>query len=95
MKKLVDRLVSYRILRFDAPEHIYTTHPLIRNYYFALLTKGGAAQEKAAHERIKDYYLSIAGDAPDYPTLEDLKPLIEVVHHACCGGAYDEGFPVY
>jgi len=52
-------------------------------------------QEKAAHEQIKDYYLSIAGDTPEYPTLEDLKPLIEVVHHACQAGAYDEAWKIY
>lgn len=62
----------------------------------ALLSKGGSAQEKAAHEQIKDYYLSIAGpSAPQFPTLDDLKPLIEVVHHACEAGAYDEAWKIY
>ncbi|MDP3186585.1 MAG: hypothetical protein Q8M58_15105, partial [Anaerolineales bacterium] len=42
---LVTRLVSYRILRHDAPTHTYTTHPLIRNYYFALLTRGDVTQQ--------------------------------------------------
>jgi tetratricopeptide (TPR) repeat protein len=37
-----------------------------------------------------NYYLALAGDTPRYPTLEDLQPLIEVVHHACRAGAYDE-----
>jgi tetratricopeptide (TPR) repeat protein len=95
VKSLVERLVTYRILRFDARDLTYTTHPLIRNHYLALLTKGDAAQEKAAHEQIKDYYLSIAGDTPEYPTLDDLKPLIEVVHHSCFAGAYDEAYNVY
>ena len=95
LSALVNRLVSYRILRFDAHEHTYTTHPLIRNHYLALLTKGDAAQEKAADEQIKDYYLSIAGDMPQYPTLDDLKQLIEVVHHACQAGAYDEADNIY
>jgi hypothetical protein len=88
--ELVNRLVTYRILRHDANAHEYTTHPLIRAHYFALLTRGDRAQTRATHERIKDYYLSIAGDTPHYPTLDDLKPLIEVVHHACRAGAYDE-----
>jgi hypothetical protein len=90
LKAIVERLVTYRILRFDVHERTYTTHPLIRNHYLALLTKGDAAQEKAAHEQIKDYYLSIAGDTPQYPTLQDLKPLTEAVHHACQAGIYDE-----
>jgi tetratricopeptide (TPR) repeat protein len=95
VKSLVSRLVTYRILRFDAHDRTYTTHPLIRNHYLALLTKGDTAQEKAAHEQIKDYYLSIGGDTPQYPTLDDLKPFIEVVHHACEAGAYDEARDIY
>jgi hypothetical protein len=91
MHKLVSRLASYRLIRHDEHENSYTAHPLIRNHYFALFTKGDPAQEKAAHEQIKDYYLSIAGDTPEYPSLDDLKPLIEVVHHACQAGAYNTG----
>jgi tetratricopeptide (TPR) repeat protein len=92
---MVARLVKYRILRHDAHENTYTTHPLIRAHYFALLTQGDPSQTQAAHERIKDYYLSIAGDTPQYPTLDGLRPLIEVVHHACRAGAYDEAWGVY
>jgi tetratricopeptide (TPR) repeat protein len=84
--------VHYRLLRHDPRDNTYTAHPLIRAHYFALFTKSGALEEKAAHEQIKDYYLSIAGETPTYPTLDDLKPLIEVVHHACAAGAYDDGF---
>jgi len=92
---MVNRLVTYRILRLDVQARTYTAHPLVRNHYFALLTQGGdAAQTRAAHERIKDYYLASAGDTPRYPTLDDLKPLIEVVYHACRAGAYDEAYRV-
>lgn len=87
---LVNRLVTYRILRHDPKAREYTAHPLIRAHYFTLLTQGDRAATQAAHERIKDYYLSIAGDTPQYPTLDDLRPLIEVVHHACRAGAYSE-----
>jgi tetratricopeptide (TPR) repeat protein len=90
ISSIVKRLVTYRIIRHDEQEKAYTTHPLIRNHYFALFTKGDPSQEKTAHEQIKDYYLSIAGDTPEYPTLDDLKPLIEVVHHACKAGAYSD-----
>ncbi|HEY9608979.1 trypsin-like peptidase domain-containing protein [Allocoleopsis sp.] len=48
-------------------------------------------------ERIYDEFISesidraIFGDyEPLIPTLEDLAPLIEVVHHSCCAGLYDE-----
>ena len=87
---LIRRLQNYRILRHDPQEEHYTTHPLIRAHYSALLNKRDGRQIQKTHEQIKDYYLSVAGDVPDYPTLEDLIPLIEVVHHACQAGAYDE-----
>jgi tetratricopeptide (TPR) repeat protein len=67
----------------------------VRNHYFALLTAGERAAQEDAHARIKDYYLEVAGDVPTFPTLDDLAPLIEVVHHACRAGAYDEAWRVY
>jgi tetratricopeptide (TPR) repeat protein len=97
----VKRLVAYRILRYDEREKAYTAHPLVRNHYLALLTAGdpstvsGQAAARDAHARIKDYYLELAGDVPQYPTLDDLAPLIEVVHHACRAGVYDEAWQVY
>ncbi len=92
--RLIGRLVDRRIIRgeFVKDSFIFTAHPLIRNHYFALFIKGDPNQGKVAHSQIKDYYLSIAGDTPQFPTLDDLKPLIEVVHHACRGEAYDEAF---
>lgn len=95
--RIIGRLADRRILRGDYynNNYVFTAHPLIRNHYFALFTKGDPSQEKAAHEQIKDYYLTIAGDTPQFPTLDDLKPLIEVVHHACESGAYDEAFNLY
>jgi tetratricopeptide (TPR) repeat protein len=95
LPEIVKRLTAYRIIKHDPIDGTYTAHPLIRNHYFVLFTKGNVAQEKAAHEQIKDYYLSIAGDTPQFPTLDDLKPLIEVVHHACQAGAYDEAWKIY
>jgi len=94
---MLELLKKYRILRYDARERHYTTHPLIRRHYSAILVKGGIEENKEAieiHRQIKDYYLATAGDAPRYPTLEDLKPFIEVVHHLCKAGAYDEAFNI-
>ena len=96
-KELLKRLETYRMLRRDPVDKSYTTHPLIRNHYLALLTRDNVQREdvQRAHATIKDYYLSIAGDTPQYPTLNDLKSLIEVVHHACQAGAYDEALNIY
>lgn len=92
LPQIVSHLVAYRIIKHDALTQTYTTHPLIRNHYLAHLAHDTGAPE--AHLKIKDYYLSIAGDTPQYPTLEDLKPLIEVVHHACQAGAYSEAHKI-
>jgi tetratricopeptide (TPR) repeat protein len=91
-ENLVERLTAYRLLRYNPHEDHYTAHPLIRNHYFAHLTRDTGAPD--THDRIKDYYLSLAGDTPRYPTLEDLQPLIEVVHHACRAGAYIEAHQI-
>ena len=90
LRDIVSHLVTYRILHCDAISQTYTAHPLVRNHYLAILTHGDSTEQQDVHGKIKDYYLSIAGDTPQYPTLDDLKPLIEVVHHACQAGAYDE-----
>jgi tetratricopeptide (TPR) repeat protein len=91
---LIRRLQNYRILRHDPREEHYTTHPLIRAHHSALLSKRDGRQIQKMHAQIKDYYLSVAGDVPYYPTLEDLIPLIEVVHHTCQAGAYDEAYRI-
>lgn len=87
---MVERLVAYRLLRYDRRERHYTAHPLIRAHYSERLGEANRSQIQAVHERIKDYHLSIAGDTPENPTLDDLAPVIEAVHHACRAGAYDE-----
>jgi tetratricopeptide (TPR) repeat protein len=102
-ENLVERLTAYRLLRYNEIENHYTTHPLIRNYYFHnhLIPD---PESPDTHGRIKEYYLDQAGKGPSQieimmgtapvPTLEDLQPLIEVVHHACRAGAYDEAFRI-
>jgi tetratricopeptide (TPR) repeat protein len=91
---IVSHLVAYRILHCDTTSQTYTAHPLVRNHYLAILTHGDLTEQHDVHGKIKDYYLSIAGDTPQYPTLDDLKPLIEVVHHMCSAGAYDEAHEI-
>ncbi len=94
-ESMLKRLIDYRMLRHERGSELFTTHPLIRAHYFALLTKGGRGKAEEAHQQIKDYYLAKAKGMPDKPTLEDLTPLIEVVHHACQCGAYDEAKSIH
>lgn len=93
--RLLARLLTTRLIRHNTSDDTYTTHPLIRAHYFALFTRGEPDASRDAHARIQDYYLALAGDMPHFPTLNDLQPLIEVVHHACHAGAYDEAWNIY
>ncbi len=92
---MIQRLVNYRLLKHHAHDQTYTTHPLIRAHYAKLFAEADRATRQDAHTRIKDYYLARAGETPRHPTLDDLAPLIEAVHHACRAGAYDEAYRIY
>lgn len=92
---LVQRLVGYRILRHERGQGRYTAHPLIRGHYSDELAKCDQGQTEALHELIKEYYLGFTEDLLDNPTLEDLAPAIEAVHHACKAGNYDEGHEIW
>jgi tetratricopeptide (TPR) repeat protein len=92
-EKLLARLVGYRLLRHNETANTYTTHPLVRSHYLALLTGSGQAEQ--THDQLKAYYLALAGDTPHQPSLADLAPLIEVVYHACRARAYDEAWTIY
>jgi tetratricopeptide (TPR) repeat protein len=92
---LVSRLQDYRLIRYDQQQQQYTMHPLVRAHFLALLAAGDNAQAQDAHQRLKDYYLFLAGEISYSSTLDNLNPLIEVVHHACLAGAYDEAVWIY
>jgi tetratricopeptide (TPR) repeat protein len=89
-EQMVRQLVDYRILRYEVRTGKYFTHPLIRSHYYDFLLAGDQSQALDVHRHLKEYYLSQAEDMPDNPTLYDLKPLIEALHHACGSGAYEE-----
>ncbi|MBE9136286.1 trypsin-like peptidase domain-containing protein [Nodosilinea sp. LEGE 07088] len=88
---IVARLVKYRILRYNPDTATYTTHPLIRDHYLQRLNQH-SDRAVALHRQIADFYLTTAGDTPEFPTLADLTPLMEAVHHRCQAGDYDQAF---
>jgi tetratricopeptide (TPR) repeat protein len=92
---ILDQLVKYRMLRYDKRLQHYTTHPLIRAHYLERLKEKSIKVVQALHNRIKGWYLDIAGEIPEVPTLEQLAPLIEAVHHACQAGEYDEALVIF
>lgn len=94
-KTLLDHLQRYRILRYDPLEKYYTTHPLIRAHYGGLLEQEAADGQSGLHWAIAGFYLSVGGDLSTHPSLEDLTPFIEAVHHTCFSGRYDEAAGIY
>lgn len=92
---MVNQLVAYRILRFQTETAKYTAHPLIKAHYSYLLEKGDLGQLRETHQIIKEYYLVKAQDMPDRPTLDELTPLIEAVHHACECEQFDKALDIY
>ncbi len=88
---LVQGLVTRRLIRPVEQDGAtaYTAHPLIRAHYAERLVGDSSA---AAHRQIADYYQADAPRSmPRFPTLDDLMPYIEIVHHLCRAEAYDEG----
>jgi len=94
---LVVRLVNYRLLRTEANRKHYTTHPLIRGYFHSRIDTADP-RIRNIHLVIAEFYLhsyTSRGEPPEVPTLEELAPLFETIHHACQGGAYDGAWRVY
>ncbi|NJO72461.1 MAG: serine protease [Leptolyngbyaceae cyanobacterium RM1_406_9] len=92
--EMVERLSHYRILRLDSKEEGYTAHPLIRQYYLDQL-KNKPEEAKIVHRRIKEYFLSENSKTfKQNPSLQDLMPFIEAVHHLCEAGDYHEAYRI-
>lgn len=90
---LIRRLVDYRIVK-DYPESAYfALHPLIRVHYLAQLNQADSEWVKTIHRRIGEFYQTNAV-IPAKPTLTDLTPLLEAVHHYCQAGDFDEAYKI-
>jgi tetratricopeptide (TPR) repeat protein len=94
---LLSHLRACRLLRFNEKSQEYDTHPLIRGHYqgrLAVLAEEKPQAVQTLHRRIKDYYLKQAGEPPEFPTLKELAPYLEAVHHACRAGDYDSAVEI-
>jgi tetratricopeptide (TPR) repeat protein len=98
---LLEHLVACRLPRFNEDSQEYTTHPLIRGHYsqrMKALAEENSGAVRVLHKRIKDYYLKNAGvfynELWSVPTLKQLSPYLEAVHHACRAGEYDAAYDI-
>jgi len=82
-------------LWYDSTSESYAIHPLIRAHFLARRVVKAPEQLRAIHERIQHYYLSVSKDLPFRPSVKDLKPLAEALHHACRAARYAEGYNIF
>jgi tetratricopeptide (TPR) repeat protein len=92
-KKLSEKLTNFRILRYKSQENTYTIHPLIREHYLKILSKD-SRKSKITHLRIRDYYLSTFLKEQNRFSLNVMSLVVEIAHHFCEAGEYDEGIEV-
>jgi tetratricopeptide (TPR) repeat protein len=73
--------------------YTYTSHPWVSAHYRGLLAPDDPATRQA-HKGVAKHYQGTAKRPGRFPTLDDLRPYIEVIHHLCRAGAYDEAWNV-
>ena len=100
LNELVDRLIAYRLVRYDAEQTVLSVHPLVRSHYRARLEASGERASAGLHLLIAHAYLAHAhvdfntwteraANFQDVGSLEELRPAIEAVYHAALGGDHD------
>ncbi len=96
-QKILKHLMTCRLLHQErqARQIVYSLHPLVRTYYKEQLEDKNIGVIQDVHRQIKLYYRSLAAAFSEHPTLEELSPLLEALHHACQEGEYDEAYRMY
>jgi tetratricopeptide (TPR) repeat protein len=94
LEPLKEKLIDVRVLRFDAKQRHYTVHPLIHSHYQRQLRDREPADRRALHLRVAAHYLKRLGTPSARPTIEELIPGIEAVHHACRAEDYAEAWRI-
>lgn len=84
---LVEKLLASRFVIYNPTIKQYTTHPLIRSFYYDCLVETGNAYE--IHNVAKKYYEALSEKTNKISTLENLKPFVENVYHTCKSNNYD------
>ena len=107
--QLIERLVDRYLLQVEVNPRgrRFMAHPLVRQYYAERLAEQNPDQVRALYHQIADFYWAAGCQVlPPYrarqfpyraryaPTKELLVPWIELIHHACKAGAYDQAYYV-
>ena len=93
---MLKRLMALSILRPGVGATL-TVHPLVHAHYRVRQEALPARSRQTLHRRIADYYQSVAKPPvkkPDFPTLDDLSPWVEAVHHLLAADQPQAAFDV-
>jgi tetratricopeptide (TPR) repeat protein len=94
LQTVIEHLLDYKIIRYNSRQQTYSNHPLIRSHYQECLFENKSYAQKV-NKRISDFYLENIEEIPKRPTLTEILPLIEAVHHLCGAGEYDRAYYIW
>jgi tetratricopeptide (TPR) repeat protein len=82
------RLRTARLVLTTDPAAPLDCHPLIREYFAAVMRKKAPDAVHGGHSRLYEYYCKRAPKQPD--TLEEMAPLFYAVYHGCQANRHPE-----
>ncbi len=93
LRDLAIGLANYRLAAIDQAGLI-SLHPLTREYFYSQLSADEASRV-TLHLGLRNFYAAIALLVTEFPSLEELAPYIEAVHHSSRAGDYEAGYRIY
>src|ERR1017187_737829 len=87
-KAALKRLRTARLVLTTDPAAPLDCHPLIREYFAAVMRKKAPDAVHGGHSRLYEYYCKQAPEQPD--TLKEMEPLFYAVYHGCQAERYQE-----
>jgi tetratricopeptide (TPR) repeat protein len=95
LETVVNGLIESRLVHHIQESNTFTTHPLIRAHYSALLENSKPEDVRYIHRVISRYYIKMAITVPEHPDLTFLSPVVEAIYHACRADDFDNAFEYY
>ena len=87
-KSALNRLRSARLILTADSAAPLDCHPLIREYFAAVMRETALKAFRKGHSRLYEYYCKQAPEQPD--TLREMAPLFYAVYHGCQAGRHQE-----
>lgn len=85
----LQQLLNLKVIDYHYSQG-FTLHPLIRSHYSGLLLENQAKSQEIHKEIVEYYEYLLKGNIPRQPTLKQLFPAIECVHHSCLAGDFEK-----